>query len=166
MPGFTGGHSEQSDKRGCERLKVGMNSKSTLELNFTKYLHTQDWVNKNDKEKQCSDICELWESINKCVEEDPQILVFTNDFENSADSEWSYNGCRGSDIQAHIVKNLTNPGNNNDGKIKFVPTVIKVVFAKCDQLDGCFNSVNDVESQVNWGDDSRNLHRLIIPRES
>ena len=143
-----------------------MNSKRTLELNFSKYLHTQDWVNKNDKEKQCSDVRELWESINKSVEEDPQILVFTDDFENSANSEWSYNGRGGSDIQAHIVKNLTNPGNNDDSKIKFVPAVIEVVLAECYQLDGCFNSVNDVEGQVNWSDDSCNVHRFIIPRES
>ena len=84
-----------------------MNSKSTLELNLTKYLHTQDWVNKNDKEKQCSngvaDVGELWESINEGVEEDPQILVFTDDFENSADSERSDDGCGGSDVQADVV---------------------------------------------------------------
>jgi len=143
-----------------------MNTKSTLELDFAEYLHTQDWVNKNDKEKQCSDICELWESINKRVKEDPQILVFTDDFENSADSEWSYNGRGGSNIQTYIVKDLTNPGNNNDGEIKFVPAVIEIVLAKCNQLDYCFNSINNVEGQVNWGDDSLQIGRFIVPGES
>lgn len=143
-----------------------MNSKSTLELNLTKYLHTQDWVNKNDKEKQSSDVGELWESINEGVEKDPQILVFTDDFENSADSERSDDGCGGSNVQADVVQDHTKPGNNNDGNIEFVPAVVEIVLPECDQLDCCFNGVDDVEGQVDWGDDSRNIGRFIIPRES
>ena len=166
MPGFTCGHSEKSNQRRCERLEVCMNSESILKLNFTENLHTQDWVNKNDKEKQCSNICQLWESINKGIEQDSQVLVFTDNFENSADSEWSDNGCGCSDVQANIVEDHTDPGYNNDGQIEFVPAVIEVVLSEGNQLNNSLNSVDDVECQVDWGNDSCNLWWFIVPGKS
>ena len=57
-------------------------------LVLSNYLWFNNFVNanKDDKEKQCSNICQLWESINKSIEQDSQVLIFTDDFENSADS--------------------------------------------------------------------------------
>ena len=40
-------------------------------------------------------------------------------------------------------------------------TVVEIVLPECDQLDCCFNGVDDVEGQVDWGDDSRNIGWFI-----
>ena len=163
VPRFTGGHSEQGKQSYGKVLEVGVNWELVLKLDASKSKNTKNGVQKEEKEQQKSDVGELWERINEGIEQDSQIFVLLNDFEDPTNSEWSDDRCWVTDFKAEVAREHTQPGCNYDGDIEFVPAISEVVSSECSQLDSCLNGVSDVESKVNRLQDSLQIVRFIIP---
>ena len=75
-----------------------MNIKILLELNFGKEENSEHTVQEQKEEKKTSNICQLRDSTDECVEQDTKILVLFDDLENATDSEGSNNCCKGANV--------------------------------------------------------------------
>ena len=121
-----------------------------LQSHFCEKEYSEHSKQKQEQEKQCTDICKLRDRQEKHVQDLLQTLSFPDKFQYSENSKGSNYSLQSTKlyVENYICKE-SNPGENHDEEIENVPVVFEVVFLVGDKFYDHLNSVNHCESYVN-----------------
>ena len=120
-----------------------------LQSHFCEKEYSKHCKQKQEQEKQCTDISKLRNRQEKHVQDLLQTLGFSDKFQHSEDSKGSYHSLQSTklNVENNICKE-SDPGENHDEEVENVPVVFEVVFLVGDKFYEHLNSVNYCESYV------------------